>query len=162
MSSKNPSIHSGRALLRIGALLLSLLCLGAIAFLWMNGRSPLPPTDTENPSSVAENQPAPQDEAQPLAAPERSDGGSTLNPQRSTLNAQPSTAARAPSSPPRVALPEPTPLSRQLVGSLSQANGPLTPERVAEWKTNLLQLVQQGATGVPAIREFLDKNTDFE
>jgi len=49
-----------------------------------------------------------------------------------------------------------------LVGSLSQANGPLTPERVAEWKTNLLQLVQQGATGVPAIREFLDKNTDFE
>jgi len=32
---------------------------------------------------------------------------------------------------------------------------PLTAELAAEWKTNLMQLAEQGATGVAAIREFL-------
>jgi hypothetical protein len=54
---------------------------------------------------------------------------------------------------------EPTPYTRQLVAGL-QLRGPVTAENAAQWKTNLLQLVQQGAVAVPAIQEFLGKNTD--
>jgi hypothetical protein len=53
---------------------------------------------------------------------------------------------------------------RQMVGSLipaDEAGLPQTPEQVAAWKQNLHQLVQQGPTGVLAIREFLDKNVDM-
>ena len=38
----------------------------------------------------------------------------------------------------------------------------MTPEQAAEWRGKLRQLVQQGAAGVPAIGEFLRKNTDFD
>jgi len=37
----------------------------------------------------------------------------------------------------------------------------VTPEQVTRWKQGLQQLVQQGATAVPAIREFLEKNLDL-
>src|SRR2546421_7853321 len=63
--------------------------------------------------------------------------------------------------PPRV---EPSPATRQLVNSLAQLDlrqGPLTPEKAAEWKQNLQQLTSQGAGAVPAIREFLEKNLDL-
>jgi hypothetical protein len=44
---------------------------------------------------------------------------------------------------------------------LDPAQGPITPERAAQWKLTLQQLVQQGAGAVPAISEFLEKNLDF-
>ncbi len=50
------------------------------------------------------------------------------------------------------------------MGSLSafdQSSAPLTPERAAEWKQNLQQLIQQGRAGAAAIREFLEKNSDW-
>jgi len=59
--------------------------------------------------------------------------------------------------------PEPTPATRQLVTSLTQVDlsqGPLTPEKAANWKQNLQQLTAQGAAAVPAIREFLEKSLD--
>jgi hypothetical protein len=59
---------------------------------------------------------------------------------------------------------EPSPATRQLVTSLTQLDlrqGPLTPEKAAEWKQNLQQLTSQGAAAVPAIREFLEKNLDM-
>jgi hypothetical protein len=56
-----------------------------------------------------------------------------------------------------------TGLSGQLVASLASLNpasGPLTPEQAARWKQSLQSLVQQGAAAIPAIREFLARNTD--
>jgi hypothetical protein len=71
----------------------------------------------------------------------------------------------ADSAPPPVTSPrpEPTAHSRQLVSALSRldrANVPLTPEEAQQWKQSLEQLVLQGAAGVPAVLEFLEKNTD--
>ena len=63
------------------------------------------------------------------------------------------------------ALPQPTAQTRQLVSSLSlmdQAGRPMTAEEVTAWKHNLEQLVQQGATAVPAIVEFLKQNKDVD
>ncbi len=81
---------------------------------------------------------------------------------KSAATHQPLTLNRQLSALPR---PESSPLTRQLVDALSrldQFNGPLTPEKVAEWKQNLQMLIQQGAAGVPAIRDYLEKNTDLD
>lgn len=62
--------------------------------------------------------------------------------------------------PPR---PPATPESRQLVESLTtlfKPGNPIAPEQAGAFKSQFLQLVQQGAAGVPAILEFLDKNQD--
>jgi hypothetical protein len=71
------------------------------------------------------------------------------------------TAAVPDTAPPRV---EPSPVTRAMVTTLTQldlSQGPLTPEKAAEWKQNLQQLAGQGAAAVPAIREFLEKNLDL-
>jgi hypothetical protein len=60
-------------------------------------------------------------------------------------------------------LPEPTPLTRQLVSSLANidfARGPLTPLQAQQWKLTLQTLTAQGAAAVPAIREFLQQNQE--
>lgn len=62
------------------------------------------------------------------------------------------------------ARPEVPAHTRQLVTALTQTDfskGPITAEQAALWKTNLSQLVQQGAAAVPAIREFLEQNKDI-
>src|SRR5688572_13497420 len=62
------------------------------------------------------------------------------------------------------ARPEPPAHTRQLITALTQmdfSKGPITAEQAALWKTNLTQLVQQGAAAVPAIREFLELNKDI-
>jgi hypothetical protein len=54
---------------------------------------------------------------------------------------------------------------RQVVNSLvnlQPADGLLPEEQAGAWRTNLQQLVGQGAAAVPAIREFLLQNTDFD
>jgi hypothetical protein len=59
--------------------------------------------------------------------------------------------------------PEPSAMTRQLVGSLCQlvtTPGAMTPEQVLHWKESLQTLVQQGGAAVPAILEFLEKNLD--
>ena len=60
---------------------------------------------------------------------------------------------------------EPTLESRQLVAgvvNLQLADGMLTQEVAAAWKENLQKLIEQGPVAVPAIREFLAKNTDYD
>jgi hypothetical protein len=60
---------------------------------------------------------------------------------------------------------EPTPLTRQLVANLTQldlSQGPLTSEQAGQWKQTLQQLIQQGNAAVPAIREFLEQNRDWD
>ena len=66
-----------------------------------------------------------------------------------------------PSGPPR---PEPSPMTRQLVTSLSQldvGHGPITAEQAGAWKQTLQQLADQKGAAIPAIREFLEKNLDI-
>jgi hypothetical protein len=70
-------------------------------------------------------------------------------------------AVANPATPPR---PEPSPLTRQLVTSLSQldvGHGPITPEQASAWKQTLQQLGEQKAAAIPAILEFLEKNVDI-
>jgi len=72
------------------------------------------------------------------------------------------TAALTPSAAP-TPKPEPSAVTRQLVGSLCQlvtAPGAMTPEQALHWKERLQALVQQGGAAVPAILEFLEKNLD--
>jgi len=71
--------------------------------------------------------------------------------------------ANAANSSPASSRPEPSPYTRQLVASLQldPSQGPITPEKAAQWKLSFQQLVQQGAVAVPAISEFLEKNLDF-
>jgi hypothetical protein len=53
--------------------------------------------------------------------------------------------------------------TRQMVEALMLAPGaaPLSAEGVAAWKQNLQTLIQQGAAGIPAIRDFLELNKDL-
>ncbi|HXJ55744.1 MAG TPA: hypothetical protein VNU68_03675 [Verrucomicrobiae bacterium] len=74
-------------------------------------------------------------------------------------------AARPAAPPAAVSLPEPTPQSRQLLGSLcrlDQPSVPRSPEQVADWKQHFQQLVAQGPSAVSAIHEFLAKNVDLD
>ena len=71
---------------------------------------------------------------------------------------------RKPPGPPAPAS-EPSPETRQLVDSLvklEQQNGVLTQDQAAVWKRSFQQLIQQGPGAVPAIREFLARDTDFD
>jgi len=75
------------------------------------------------------------------------------------------TAVIAPPIAPATSRSEPTPETRELVARLCQwdkSGDPLTSESVTNWRQNLQQLVQHGAAAVPAIREFLEKNTDLD
>jgi hypothetical protein len=93
----------------------------------------------------------------------------TTAPRRSSSSGAPGTApvaqSQAPAQPSAISLPEATPATRQMVEGLVKldtTNGVLSPEQASTWRTNLSQLISQGATALPAIREFLDKNLDIE
>jgi hypothetical protein len=60
---------------------------------------------------------------------------------------------------------QPTPYTQQLVAKLAQldlSRGPISAEQAAQWKQGLKTLTEQGAAAVPAIREFLEKNLEFD
>ena len=59
---------------------------------------------------------------------------------------------------------ESTPLTRALVAQLTQfqaTDGMFTTEQTEQWKLLFHQLIQQGGSAVPAIREFLEQNRDI-
>jgi len=73
----------------------------------------------------------------------------------------PRSAAPLAPAPPR----EPSPETRQLVNSLVQVqltNGVLSQDQAAEWQFNLARLAACGPSAIPAIREFLARNTDLD
>ncbi len=162
------SKQSGRASIRLlGFLLLVGLGSGA-AFLICRRPAPI----QQPQASVAESQaPAPANVSRANEEPEaRSEtpplsavtGPSLLAPRSSPPLQAPAPAAHGLVS---VPLPEPTAYTRQLVTGLArqdQPSGPLTPEAAAEWKANMQSLIQQGATGVAAIREFMQKSVDLD
>jgi hypothetical protein len=90
----------------------------------------------------------------------------TTAPRRSSAPApSPGISSQTPAQPVPLSLPEATPEMRQMVEGLVKldtTSGVLSPEQAATWRTNLAQLVAQGASALPAIREFLDKNMDVE
>jgi hypothetical protein len=58
----------------------------------------------------------------------------------------------------------PSAYARELVARLSSpdwAAGSLPAEKLAQWKQGLQELIQEGAVAVPAIQEFLAKNSDI-
>jgi hypothetical protein len=70
-------------------------------------------------------------------------------------------ASEAASAPARV---EATPYTRDLVAGLAQldlGSGKITQEQADQWKQALQTLTVQGAAAVPAIRDFLEKNLEF-
>ena len=57
-----------------------------------------------------------------------------------------------------------TPHTRELIKSLHALElgaGGLTAVQAQQWKSNLWSLVQSGSTGVAAIREFMERNSDY-
>lgn len=73
-------------------------------------------------------------------------------------------SAARPTQPARViSLPPATPAVRQLVGNLLNLQaGAWNEEQVVAWRQNFQQLVKQGSDAVPAIAEFLSKNSDID
>src|SRR5882724_9024361 len=139
----------GRSWSRVGIIFLLILCAGGLAIFLRKGQLPKTPLTTQTsaqPDTASE--PAP-DSPQP-ATPVPASPSPTFNRQTASL-ATP-------------ALPEPTAQDRALVASLTRLDqsSPLTADQAAEWKTNLMQLAQPGATGVAAIREFLTKSVDMD
>src|SRR5437773_686852 len=79
------------------------------------------------------------------------------NPQAAPKKSATDTAATAPV--------EPVKDVRQLVATLSEvdiSSGSISQEQAAKWKRSLQQLSQQGASAVPAIRDFLARNVDVD
>ncbi len=150
---ENAQTSGGRSWSRIAIIFLLILCAGSLAVFVRKGHPPKAPLTT-------------QTSAQPDAALEPTPGIPTVSPQPS--NSIPASASPSVTRPPpslaTTTLTEPTAQSRALVASLTrldQSSSP-TAEQATEWKTNLLQLVQQGATGVAGIREFLGKSVDMD
>src|SRR6266436_738847 len=150
---ENAQTSGGRSWSRIAIIFLLILCAGSLAVFVRKGHPPKAPLTT-------------QTSAQPDAALEPTPGIPTVSPQPS--NSIPASASPSVTRPPpslaTATLTEPTAQSRALVASLTrldQSSSP-TAEQATEWKTNLLQLVQQGATGVAGIREFLGKSVEMD
>ena len=142
---KTDADRSVRPSLRLAAWLLGLLCLGLLAAVWFSRR---PPEQSAQDTAPAASQ------------------GVVLTPSTTPQRAPPaSRPATGQPTQPQTLFAEPEPAMRQFVNSLvslQPVGGLLPEEQAAAWRTNLQQLVEQGATAVPAIREFLLQNTDFD
>jgi hypothetical protein len=129
---------------RIAAYVSAFMCVAALAFfLWPRQASEVAAVDAQD-------------------SPEPSQESSVVK----SSSQQPAPAANAPAvRRAEAAYPEPLPAIRQLVDGLvspKQLGSGLSEEETAAWKKKLQQLVEQGAGAVPAIREFLAKNIDFD
>jgi hypothetical protein len=143
-------------------LIVVFLALGIVLAIWLvPGRTLQPNVQPE--SELAVTQVASES---PIVSPPLAQGTEDEPPaetKRTTLKPRVSTAPPPtnPSAPPR---PEPSPVTRQLVASLSQlevGRGPITAEQAGAWKQTLQQLAEQKEAAIPAIREFLEKNVDI-
>jgi hypothetical protein len=145
--------HCGAARSTLLLVVAAFCVAGAIVLMWPKAPAPPPPPADDaalNEVEEVTNEPAPI-AAGPRSAAPRARPASSAPP-------APVVAAPAPYA-------EPTLESRQLVASLSKLDldgGVLTPEQAANWRTKLASHGQLGSSGIPASRQFLDKNLDFE
>jgi hypothetical protein len=150
ISNSSNNIPRLRRWIQIGACLIGLLSLGALVNILL---SPAP----QKPSSDAQDD-------EPIA-PQKSAATATLPAaaQANVAAERHGSATRATQPTHTSSLPPPTSALRQLVGNLVNLEaGAWTEEQVAAWKQNHQQLIKQGSDAVPAIAEFLAKNTDFD
>jgi len=144
-----------RPSIRLVAILVAIGCLAALVVALLATRQAGPA-----PEHAGDLQITAQQDAQPANEP------NSAGPRAEAVNGvNPSAAPVTPLVAPPAAQSEPTPESRQLVASLINLQlegGMLTQEVAAGWKQNLQKLIEQGAGAVPAIREFLAKNTDYD
>jgi hypothetical protein len=141
-------------------LVLGLICLAVLAVVLWPKSTPQPAPDSPTPPvalKATELKPAP---------PTVQIGTETSAPpvvrQPAVVDAVPNRPVQASAS---KSLPPASPQTRALVNSLVQlqlGSGPLTEDQANSWKKNLKDLVAQGASAVPAIREFLAKNVDLD
>ncbi len=145
-----------------GPRLLVYLAIAALAvgigYRWTKSGRSLPPAPDSIPApSVGKS--AAQEDAEPREVPLSQFISGSQPP---AVN--PPTGRSASSARPVVARAEPTQHTRQLVAGLTNldfSHGPITREQAEQWKQGLQALTQQGATAVPAIREFLDLNQEL-
>ena len=142
-------------MLRFGVGLVAAVTVGALIGSFWSSQDPKVSTDSSAVSdSTAQPDAGPADEATQRAVGDQPPSESSA-----------SGPAVGQPTPPPVTLAQPTPETRQLVESLvnlQSDNGVMTQEQAAQWKENLQKLIQQGSVGVPAIREFLAKNTEID
>jgi hypothetical protein len=144
----------------LAALAVVLVCAGAGLIVWkiQNPATPAPSVSETDSAPIVS---APKvDEDLPQLVEQPADANPSVGKSSvATHRDRPAAGGQTP-----VARLEPSPMTRQLMNSLfhlDQPGVPQTREQVAEWKTNLQQLVLQGAGAVPAIQEFLEKNVDL-
>lgn len=142
-------------------LLVGIAVVGGAVFFYKTNNKPATPPPAEQTAEqtpkprLTPKRPQPAEETPTVAAAE------PVTPAPAATPASAPVSRPAPAAPAR---PEPSAYTRSLVNTLSGIdlkNGPLTPEKVEAWKQALATLKQQGAAGVPAIMEYLEKNTDI-
>ena len=121
-------------------------------------RSKAPPETAAAPElPVAESsQPA---EAAPVAKPVEPAPGQTV---RASASATAQIVPRSATNPPVQPTTAPT-YGNKIINALVQlnmTNGPVTPEKLAAWKSTLQMLTNQGPAAISAIREFLQGKQD--
>ena len=150
-------------------LLLAVLGLALLGFGVAYGLKTLRgPSSAANPAAQSAQEQSPEASANAASAGEDSELREVSPAQLAKATQLPAViqpAGRpAPSSVPPVARAQPTAYTRQLVAGLTNldlSHGPITKEQADQWKQGLQALTQQGAAGVPAIREFLEQNQEL-
>ena len=120
------------------------------------GGSPAAPDSTEQPAAAAT--PSSEDSELRALSPDQASKAGRLP---AVVEATHRSARGVAPAPARV---DPTPYSRQMMGTLTNidfSKGPITPAQAEQWKLGLQALIGQGPAAVPAIREFLDLNHDL-
>ena len=160
----NPGDRRGDSMCEVGAvrepvlilcLMVSAIAVGLVVFL-IGGKGPAS-TPPEEPVPAGRSV-GPRDIAGTQRSPEA--GSPAAQPPAAEQADASAVPAIAPAAAPRDL---PNAESLQLVAELSQIDivgAALPPEKAVAWKQSLQQLVQQGAAGVPAIRDFLERNLD--
>jgi hypothetical protein len=162
-NNAQPPSDGARTGFLVVVLFLAALVVGGAFYAWNQTRPSAPGESAAQAadSGTQTGRGSKPDQPNPDAMPEPTSGTNVaapapLNP-AITARTQPAPAA------PAVPKPEPSPYTRSLVKALAEIdakNGPITTEKMEAWKTALAQLKQQGTAGVPAILEYMAKNTD--
>jgi hypothetical protein len=139
---------------------IALLAIGVAWLVFRPGQSQTPSQDPNTLQATTPTGQASADDAElrPQSAAERA------QVLQAPVVLQPISRPVIPAAAPAVARPEPSAYTRQLVAGLTNidfSHGPITKEQADQWKQGWQTLTEQGAAGVPAIREFLEQNQEL-
>jgi hypothetical protein len=166
MNSKKPSNHHPNATqnedgvspgLKWILIAVLVLCCAGLAW-YLRGRPSKAPADTAAEATGSNVTPAGTNKGTSAATQEQA---ATASVAASTP--APAASTSAPAVP--VAAVPVDPAFGALVAGLKQLSGTnvdLTAQAVGAWRTNFMNLVQNGSGAVPALRAFLDQKTDYQ